>query len=133
MQSTIKKVTGLAQIEGQWLRRRHFNAEVMAHVAERIRRSEEGHSGELVLAIEAVMPSHESDSYQRALEVYGRLRVWDTPLNSGVLLYLALDQRRIEIIADRGSPRRPNSGIRYALPYSKRLCAKSTWKVCFKR
>lgn len=102
MQSTIKKVTGLAQIEGQWLRRRHFNAEVMAHVAERIRRSEEGHSGELVLAIEAVMPSHESDSYQRALEVYGRLRVWDTPLNSGVLLYLALDQRRIEIIADRG-------------------------------
>lgn len=48
------------------------------------------------------MPSHEQEPYMRALEVYGRLRVWDTPLNSGVLLYLALDQRAIEIIADRG-------------------------------
>ena len=102
MQSKIKTITGIAQVEGQWLRRRHFNAEVLAHVAERIRTSEAGHSGELVLAIEAVMPAHESDSSQRALEVFGRLRVWDTPLKSGVLLYLALDQRRIEIIADRG-------------------------------
>ena len=48
------------------------------------------------------MPSHESSPHLRALEVYGRLRVWDTPLNSGVLLYLALDQQAIEIIADRG-------------------------------
>lgn len=101
MRSTIKNLTGLAQIEGQWLRRRHFSAEVLSHVAERIRNSEMGHTGELVLAVEAIMPSHEHDSHQRALEVYGRLRVWDTPLNSGVLLYLALDQRRIEIVADR--------------------------------
>lgn len=101
MRSTIKNLTGIAQIEGQWLRRRHFNAEVLAHVAERIRKSETKHTGELVLAVEAVMPSHEHDSHQRALEVYGRLRVWDTPLNSGVLLYIALDQRRIEIVADR--------------------------------
>jgi uncharacterized protein len=28
--------------------------------------------------------------------------VWDKPWNTGVLLYLALDKRRIEIIADRG-------------------------------
>ena len=48
------------------------------------------------------MPKHEKHPHYRALEVYGRLRVWDTPLNSGVLLYLALDQRAIEIIADRG-------------------------------
>lgn len=97
-----KVLTGWSSIEGQWLKRRHFNAEMLAHLAEQIRKSEAGHTGELVLAIEAVMPPHEHDSYQRALEVFGRLRVWDTPLNSGVLLYLALDQRRIEIIADRG-------------------------------
>lgn len=102
MSTHWKVLTGWSSIEGQWLKRRYFNAEVLAHLAEKIRKAEVGHSGELVLAVEAVMPTHEQDSYQRALEVFGRLRVWDTPLNSGVLLYLALDQRRIEIIADRG-------------------------------
>ncbi len=98
----FKQITGIAALEGQWLRRRHFDEEVLAHVAERIKQSESTHTGELVLAVEAVMPKHEKHPHYRALEVYGRLRVWDTPLNSGVLLYLALDQRAIEIIADRG-------------------------------
>lgn len=102
MNNTIKRMTGIAALEGQWLRRRHFDQEVLTHVAERIKQSETKHTGELVLAVEGVMPSHETNPHLRALEVYGRLRVWDTPLNSGVLLYLALDQRAIEIIADRG-------------------------------
>ena len=97
-----KELSGWASVQGQWLRRRHFNAEMLGHLAEQIRKGEESHSGELVVAIEAVLPAHEADSAQRALEVFGRLRVWDTPLNSGVLLYLALGQRRIHIIADRG-------------------------------
>lgn len=102
MKQTLKTVTGWAALEGQWLRRRHFDAEVLAHLAERIRQSESSHTGELVFAIEGAMPAHEKNPHLRALEVYGRLRVWDTPLNSGVLLYLALDHRAIEIIADRG-------------------------------
>ncbi|MGO4998849.1 TPM domain-containing protein [Oceanisphaera sp. W20_SRM_FM3] len=102
MQNKFKQLTGIAALEGQWLRRRHFDESVLAQVAERIRQSESEHSGELVVAVEAMMPSHEKDAHLRALEVYGRLRVWDTPLNSGVLLYLALDKRAIEIIADRG-------------------------------
>lgn len=102
MKSKFKQLTGVAAIEGHLLRRRHFDEEVLAHVAERIKQSETTHTGELVVAVEAVMPSHESSAHLRALEVYGRLRVWDTPLNSGVLLYLALDKQAIEIIADRG-------------------------------
>lgn len=97
-----KQAIGWASLEAQWLRRRHFTPELLAHIAERIRRSEVGHAGELMVAIEAVSPGHEPDSRQRALEVFGRLRVWDTPLNSGVLLYLALDKHHIHIIADRG-------------------------------
>lgn len=100
----LKEMTGWAGLEGQWLRRRHFNAEVLALISERIRECERDHCGELVLAIEAVSPLHERDSRMRALEVFGRLRVWDTPANSGVLLYLALDRHRIEIVADRGVP-----------------------------
>ncbi|SHH70765.1 TPM domain-containing protein [Pollutimonas bauzanensis] len=96
-----KELTGWASLEGQWLRRRHFTPEVLAHIADRIKKSELDHTGELMVAIEAVSPSHERNSRYRALEVFGRLRVWDTPLNTGVLLYLALDRHRIEIIADR--------------------------------
>lgn len=99
---TWKQVLGWASLEGQWLRRRHFTPELLAHIAERIRKSEAGNAGELMVAVEAVSPAHEPDSRQRALEVFGRLRVWDTPLNTGVLLYLALDKHHIHIIADRG-------------------------------
>src|SRR5690606_6131876 len=69
---------------------------------QRITDSEQQHTGELVVVIEGVMPKHETDSRMRALEVFGRMRAWDTPLNTGVLLYLALDKHAIEIIADRG-------------------------------
>lgn len=102
MKSKLKQITKVAALEGFLLRRRHFDEQVLAQVAERIKRGELSHSGELVVAVEAIMPSHEAVAHLRALEVYGRLRVWDTPLNSGVLLYLALDQQAIEIIADRG-------------------------------
>ncbi|MCC2596263.1 TPM domain-containing protein [Pusillimonas sp. MFBS29] len=97
-----KRFTGWSSLEGQWLRRKHFTAEVLAQIAERIRLGEQGHTGELMVAIEAVSPEHEPASRMRALEVFGRLRVWDTPRNTGVLLYLALDRHSIEIVADRG-------------------------------
>src|SRR5690606_18019803 len=100
----IKELPGWAGLAGQWLRRRHFTHEVLAHIAERIRQCERDHSGELVVAIEAASPIHERDTRMRALEVFGRLCVWDTPESTGVLLYLALDRHRIEIIADRGVP-----------------------------
>jgi Predicted membrane protein len=100
----IKEMTGWANLEGQWLRRRHFTTEVLALITERIRECERDHAGELVLAIEAVSPAHERDSRMRALEVFGRLKVWDTVQRTGVLLYLALDRHRIEIVADRGVP-----------------------------
>ena len=96
-----KQLTGWSTLEGQWLRRKHFTPEVLAQIADRIKKSELDHTGELVVAVEAVSPSHEPDSRCRALEVFGRLRVWDTPLNTGVLLYLALDKHRIEIVCDR--------------------------------
>jgi uncharacterized membrane protein len=37
-----------------------------------------------------------------AIEVFSRLRVWDTEHNSGVLIYVLLADHRIEIVADRG-------------------------------
>lgn len=98
----LQEITGWATVRGHWLRRRHFTSRFLAHIAERIREGELDHTGELMVAVEAVSPIHERNSHLRALEVFGRLRVWDTPHNTGVLLYLALDRHRIELIADRG-------------------------------
>lgn len=39
---------------------------------------------------------------QRAIEVFSQLRVWDTEHNNGVLIYVLLADRKVEILADRG-------------------------------
>jgi len=39
---------------------------------------------------------------QRALEVFSQLRIWDTEYNNGVLIYVLLADRKVEIVADRG-------------------------------
>lgn len=97
-----KQVTGVAKLEAYWLRRTYFHDKALDRITAHIRQSETQHTGELMVAIETITPEHEPDSRLRALEVFGRLRAWDTPLNTGVLLYLSLDKARIEIIADRG-------------------------------
>jgi len=43
---------------------------------------------------------------ERALDVFARLRIWDTEENCGVLIYLLLADRDVEIVADRGIHRR---------------------------
>ncbi|MEO7241431.1 MAG: TPM domain-containing protein [Variovorax sp.] len=75
-------------------------------LAGRIAASEQRHSGQIRICVEAALP----DSYlwrsatprQRALTLFGKLRVWDTEHNNGVLIYLMLADRAVEIIADRG-------------------------------
>ncbi|MFZ3129140.1 MAG: TPM domain-containing protein [Rhodoferax sp.] len=72
--------------------------------------SEARHSGEIRICIEAGLPNSyllRPDSMadltrQRALAQFGRLRVWDTEHNNGVLIYLLLAERTIEVVADRG-------------------------------
>jgi uncharacterized membrane protein len=89
-----------------WVARRHFPAEVLARIGEAIRASEVRHRGELRFAIEAgiELPALLRGRSPRAQaeEVFARLRVWDTDENSGVLIYVQLVDRRIEIVADRG-------------------------------
>lgn len=121
---TWKTVTGMARLHGYWLRRTYFHDAALTQITEHIRQSETQHSGELMVALEGTMPSHESDSRLRALEVFGRLHVWDTPLNTGVLLYLALDQGRIEIVADRGINATPADWQAVCLALQQRLTAK---------
>jgi uncharacterized membrane protein len=72
----------------------------------RVAASERRHSGEIRLCIEAGLPLsylwRDATARQRALTMFGKLRVWDTELNNGVLIYLLLAEHAIEIVADRG-------------------------------
>jgi uncharacterized membrane protein len=38
--------------------------------------------------------------------MFGELRIWDTEQNNGVLIYLLLADRAVELVADRGLMRR---------------------------
>lgn len=68
--------------------------------------SERGHSGEIRVVVEAGLPLsylwHDLSARDRAITLFGKLRVWDTEANNGVLVYLLLAEHAIEIVADRG-------------------------------
>ena len=89
-----------------WVARRPFSAAVLDRIESAVRRSETAHDAELRVALEAGIHLRAllrgQTARQRAIEVFSELRVWDTAHNSGVLIYLQLVDRRIEIVADRG-------------------------------
>ena len=67
--------------------------------------AEHGHVGEIQVVIEGCLPSRMAyyvDTHARARQLFAELGVWDTELNSGVLLYLNLCERKVEIVIDRG-------------------------------
>jgi uncharacterized membrane protein len=78
----------------------------MRAIENAIAEQERRHAGQLRFAVEASLPLGELtrgvDAHTRAVEWFGRLRIWDTEHNSGVLIYLLLADRRVEIVADRG-------------------------------
>ena len=71
--------------------------------------SEAGHTGEIRLCVEAALPwrylREGATAHERAVAIFGKLRVWDTEHNNGVLIYLLLAEQAIEIVADRGLAR----------------------------
>lgn len=93
-------------LAGRWQVACHFPKLSMAKIEAAIKRSEGMHTGELRFAVEAGLEWHELlhgiTAHQRAVEVFSQLRIWDTEHNSGVLIYLLLADRRVEIVADRG-------------------------------
>jgi len=86
--------------------RRALGPEGLAQIQRRIAASEARHSGEIRVCVEAGLPlsylRRGAAPRERAIALFGKLRVWDTAHNNGVLIYLLLAERAIEIVADRG-------------------------------
>jgi uncharacterized membrane protein len=94
--------------------RRAIGPDVLMRLKERVAASELLHSGEVRICIEASLPSsyvmRDAAPRERAVTMFGKLRVWDTERNNGVLIYLLLAERAIEIVADRGLTSRVPAG-----------------------
>ena len=85
---------------------RNFGRSTLDKIEAVIKASEAGHVGEIRFVVEGGLdgaPLFKGQSArERAIELFSQLRVWDTEQNTGVLIYLLLADRAVEIVADRG-------------------------------
>ena len=90
----------------RWAVKRAFSTAALRRIGETITAGERRHMGELEFAVEASLPFgvllSGRSSKDRAIDWFGRLRVWDTEHNSGILIYVLLADHTVEIVADRG-------------------------------
>ena len=89
-----------------WRVKRALPRSAMQAIERAIRDSERTHRGQICFAIEGGLDLgpllRGRTARQRAIEIFSRLRVWDTEHNNGVLIYLLLADHDVEIVADRG-------------------------------
>ena len=85
---------------------RYFPDAVMDRIEAAVAASERAHHAEIRFAVEGALDLlplwRDVTARQRALALFANLGVWDTEANNGVLIYLLLADRDVEIIADRG-------------------------------
>lgn len=91
--------------------------DMVQRLARRVAASEQRHTGQIRFCVESSLPAsyigrlgpdNRLDELirQRAVTMFGKLRVWDTEHNNGVLIYVLLAEHAIEIMADRGLMRK---------------------------
>ena len=93
-------------LEHRWRVRRIFTPKVLAAIEQAIKAGEATHSGQVRFVVEGALDGkplfRDQPARERALDIFSHLRIWDTAHNNGVLIYLLLADRIVEIIADRG-------------------------------
>jgi uncharacterized membrane protein len=90
-----------------WRVRLAFPRTTLDAIEREIRASEALHVAEVRFVVEGALHGarlyHGQTPRQRAIEVFSMLRMWDTEHRNGVLIYLLLADRAVEIVADRGA------------------------------
>jgi uncharacterized membrane protein len=89
----------------RWGTRRRFTPAVLRRIEAAIADVERRHAGEIRFAVETAFDLPElwygATPRERAIQVFGHLGVWDTAGNNGVLIYVLMADRDVEIVADR--------------------------------
>jgi uncharacterized membrane protein len=93
-------------LQHRWRERKIFPPKVLAAIEQAIRAGEATHAGQIRFVVEGALDGaplfRNQSARERALDIFSQLRIWDTAHNNGVLIYLLLADRQVEIIADRG-------------------------------
>ena len=101
----IKRI-GKHLLAHRWRERRIFPPQALARIEQAIKAGEAAHSGQVRFVVEGALDGapllRNQPARERALDVFSQLRIWDTAHNNGVLIYLLLADRDVEIVADRG-------------------------------
>jgi uncharacterized membrane protein len=101
----IKRI-GKHLVEHRWRARRVFSPKVLDRIEQATKACEATHSGQVRFVVEGALDGapllRDQPARERALDIFSHLRIWDTEHNNGVLIYLLLADRKVEIIADRG-------------------------------
>ena len=115
--------------------KRAFPRATLSAIERAVGEQEKRHRGELRVAIEGGLPLQAlvagRSARERAIGHFTRLRVWDTEDNAGVLVYLLLADRRVEIVADRGIHARASGTSRGRRSAAR--CSRSSRLVASKR
>ena len=102
---SIRRI-GRHLLEHRWRLRRIFPPQALARIEQAIKSGEATHSGQVRFVVEGALDGaplfRNQPARERALDIFSQLRIWDTAHNNGVLIYLLLADRDVEIIADRG-------------------------------
>jgi uncharacterized membrane protein len=93
-------------LEHRWRERRIFSPKTLARIEAAIKAGEATHAGQVRFVVEGALDGRplfrNQPARERALDIFSQLRIWDTEHNNGVLIYLLLADRDVEIVADRG-------------------------------
>lgn len=93
-------------LSSHWQVHRAFPRKTLLAIEGEITSCEAAHAGEIRFVVEAALsgtPLYRGQSSRdRAIDVFSGLRIWDTVERNGVLIYLLLADRAVEIVADRG-------------------------------
>ena len=93
-------------VEHHWRARSVFTPRVLDDIEQAIKAGEATHCGQLRFVVEGALDGRplfrNQPARERALDIFSHLRIWDTAHNNGVLIYLLLADRKVEIVADRG-------------------------------
>ncbi len=85
---------------------RRFPSHALTAIEEAIEASESKHRAQIRVAIEVALELKDfwrvGTARDRALEVFAELGVWNTRERNGVLIYVLLAERDVEIVADDG-------------------------------
>jgi len=92
------------------LTRSRFTQSVLAAIESAVGAAEQRTSGEIRFAVETSLELPElwrrETPRERAEKVFSELGVWNTELRNGVLIYVLMADRDVEIVADRGAAAR---------------------------